>query len=572
MKEIIKVALLRQFGECNGYGLPEGCPKEYKDMDKRHMLADWLEQNASNDGPFIVEKLKDGSVSYEYLSAKRIGDDELGNDIYDDALTRFVVTEVDASRPWMIFGTYDGYFDGQWNCRESVYYLDKGVAQNQIIPDEIFIEPEDYHYHAEADRSHMILLGKHYGSTVSIVLSPKNIEGASDCLFHARTMKDAVRIFNQCAAWGRTVDTFLLDADFDSIEKSNGRSLKGYKILLWLEKRLAIDLDFILPRKIEVFTNNRFGLSDILRAMYGEKNVKYGPGRNKLVALWDGKPRLKDEEMDKVKRNFKEVASETLRIIAEREYKIGWETIDLPWDEWYSSVRVYSPQTSKIWFSTDKIEHYMQEKMCRFSVTNEDSLRASGRFKEPTVLNFASAKYPGGGFLKGASAQEESLCCCSTLFASLSSKEAAEMYEFNRENPINTYSDYMLFSPYVVVFRDAEKGLLEKPFVVSVVSVPAPNRSAGARFETDESIKEVLLRRMRRLIVCAIRHGHKNLVLGAWGCGVFRNDPHQVASCFRQVLIDEKLGFCFDDVCFAVYGKPDNPNLVAFEEVFADCV
>ena len=146
------------------------------------------------------------------------------------------------------------------------------------------------------------------------------------------------------------------------------------------------------------------------------------------------------------------------------------------------------------------------------------------------------------------------------------------MYEFNRENPINTYSDYMLFSPYVVVFRDAEKGLLEKPFVVSVVSVPAPNRSAGARFETDESIKEVLLRRMRRLIVCAIRHGHKNLVLGAWGCGVFRNDPHQVASCFRQVLIDEKLGFCFDDVCFAVYGKPDNPNLVAFEEVFADCV
>ena len=300
--------------------------------------------------------------------------------------------------------------------------------------------------------------------------------------------------------------------------------------------------------------------------------VRFGLGDYKLIAVWDGSHRLTDREMDKVKRNFKEIASETLRIIGEREYKIGWKTITLPWDEWYSSVRVFSPERAKTWLSTDNIEYYMQEKMCRFSVTNEDSFRAASRFKEPTVLNFASAKYPGGGFLNGASAQEESLCRCSTLFASLSSKEAAEMYEFNRENPINAYSDYMLFSPYVVVFRDAEKGLLEKPFVVSVVSVPAPNRSAGAKFESDESIKEVLLRRIRRLIICAIRHGHRNLVLGAWGCGVFRNDPHQVAPCFRQVLIDEKWGYCFDEVCFAVYGKQGNPNLAAFEEVFSDMI
>ena len=172
--------------------------------------------------------------------------------------------------------------------------------------------------------------------------------------------------------------------------------------------------------------------------------------------------------------------------------------------------------------------------------------------------------------MDGSSGQEELLCRCSTLFASLSSKEAAEMYEFNRDNPINTYSDYMLFSPYVVVFRDAEKGLLKKPFVVSVVSVPAPNRGEEARHEPEETIREVLLRRIRRILVCAMEYHHRNLVLGAWGCGALKNDPRQVASCFRQVLVDEKLGYCFDDVCFAVYGQPGNPNLGAFEEVFKD--
>lgn len=139
----IKVALFRQFGECNGYGLPEGCPKEFGDIDKRHLLADWLEQNASNDGPFIVEKAKDGSVSYEYLSARLISDDELGRDIFEDALTRLVVVEVDVSRPWMVFSVRYTYNYESPECCEDVYYLDKGNKHNQIIPDCIDIETED---------------------------------------------------------------------------------------------------------------------------------------------------------------------------------------------------------------------------------------------------------------------------------------------------------------------------------------------------------------------------------------------------------------------------------------------
>ena len=135
--------MFRQIGECNGYGLPEGCPKEFEDVDKRHLLADWLEQKASNDGPFIVEKAKDGSVSYEYLSARLIGDDELGRDFFDDALTRLVVVEVDASRLWMVFSVRYTYNYESPECCEDVYYLDKGNKHNQIIPDCIDIETED---------------------------------------------------------------------------------------------------------------------------------------------------------------------------------------------------------------------------------------------------------------------------------------------------------------------------------------------------------------------------------------------------------------------------------------------
>ena len=71
------------------------------------------------------------------------------------------------------------------------------------------------------------------------------------------------------------------------------------------------------------------------------------------------------------------------------------------------------------------------------------------------------------------------------------------------------------------------------------------------------------------MLIWAVKNGNKNLVLGAWGCGVFKNNPYQVASCFRQVLVDEGYGYCFDEVCFVVYGKPNNRNLAAFKKVFA---
>lgn len=83
------------------------------------------------------------------------------------------------------------------------------------------------------------------------------------------------------------------------------------------------------------------------------------------------------------------------------------------------------------------------------SIVAKDSFQAAGDFENPLVMNFANAHKPGGGFEMGATAQEESLCRCSTLFASISSEKAQEMYRYNNSHVSSVESDYMLVSEYV---------------------------------------------------------------------------------------------------------------------------
>ena len=70
------------------------------------------------------------------------------------------------------------------------------------------------------------------------------------------------------------------------------------------------------------------------------------------------------------------------------------------------------------------------------------------------------------------------------------------------------------------------------------------------------------------MLKIAAENGYRNLVLGAWGCGAFGNKPEAVAEHFRQVLIDEEYGKCFDNVCFAIYGRTDSRNFTVFNDVF----
>ncbi|MBQ5333248.1 MAG: TIGR02452 family protein [Oscillospiraceae bacterium] len=258
------------------------------------------------------------------------------------------------------------------------------------------------------------------------------------------------------------------------------------------------------------------------------------------------------------------VAKETIRITAEGKYTLSGNTVDLPQKD-YKEVIVYSPEAGAALPDIKK-----DGELCRITVINADSFQAARGFDDPFVMNFANAHCPGGGFMLGANAQEEALCRCSTLYASISSEKAAEMYRYNNSHISMTESDYMLLSPNVCVFRNEKCELLEMPFSAAVITIPAPNRYGAAMLASGKLIAETMTRRMRIMLKIAAKNGYKNLILGAWGCGAFGNDPSDVAGHFRTVLIDEGYGYGFDNVCFAVYGREDGRNISAFRRIFKD--
>lgn len=213
-------------------------------------------------------------------------------------------------------------------------------------------------------------------------------------------------------------------------------------------------------------------------------------------------------------------------------------------------------------------------------VTGETTLEAAARIvaeaghEEPLCLNFASAKNPGGGFLSGSQAQEESLARSSGLYACL--LPHAEMYEHNRRLSSALYSDHLIYSPGVPVFRDDTGQLLATPYQVAFLSAPAVNAGAVRRNQPEQAsqIERVLEARLERVLWVARRHGHQTLVLGAWGCGVFGNQPEVVARLFaKQLLGSGRFRGQFARLVFAVYDRSERQEvLTAFQQALAEAL
>ncbi len=205
-------------------------------------------------------------------------------------------------------------------------------------------------------------------------------------------------------------------------------------------------------------------------------------------------------------------------------------------------------------------------------VTSEGSMQAARRLAEAggdrvAVLNFASARNPGGGYLRGAKAQEEDLCRSALLYRCL--LEAPDYYEAHRASPDLRYSDRVIWSPQVPVIRDGRGDLLAEPYTVSFLTSPAPNAGQLALRSPDRpvDVRDLLAVRAARVLAVAAQHGVRELVLGAWGCGVFRNDPAVVAEAFETALTEH--GAAFDRVVFAVWDRtPVSANRAAFERRF----
>jgi uncharacterized protein (TIGR02452 family) len=198
-------------------------------------------------------------------------------------------------------------------------------------------------------------------------------------------------------------------------------------------------------------------------------------------------------------------------------------------------------------------------------VTFESTLAAARRAGPGSAsLVFASARNPGGGFLGGAEAQEESIARSSALYACQLTQP--EFYAAHRASRDLRYSDRVIYSPSVPVFRNDKGTLLESPHTTAMLTCAAPNRGAIRDPETAATVPEVLRARAARVLEVAAVHGHRALVLGAWGCGVFRNDAAVVAEAFAHAL---KSVPHFDSVVFAIRDRlPDTPVYRTFAATF----
>jgi uncharacterized protein (TIGR02452 family) len=196
-------------------------------------------------------------------------------------------------------------------------------------------------------------------------------------------------------------------------------------------------------------------------------------------------------------------------------------------------------------------------------VRNCGSFSPINEFENCCVLNFASAVHAGGGYIRGAQAQEECLCRQSDLYEELKLQE--DFYNYHNQNKSELHSDWMLYTKNVTVFRDEFYYLVE-PKTCSVITAAAPRNVPGkTKFE---DIEKCFYSRIEKILTICQHHNHKNIVLGAWGCGVFRNSPNHVSRYFKEIL---DKGWDFENVIFAVYdNSKDLENLNSFKRRFCE--
>jgi uncharacterized protein (TIGR02452 family) len=239
-------------------------------------------------------------------------------------------------------------------------------------------------------------------------------------------------------------------------------------------------------------------------------------------------------------------------------------------------VRSYTPSDTK---RLEREQAYRSaEHDTAFEVTPETSTQAAERLirgegeSAVGVLNFASARNPGGGYLRGARAQEEDLCRCSALYTTL--LQAPDYYDAHRTDRDTRYSHRVIYSPDVPAYRDNKSRLLPEPYQVSFLTSPAPN--AGALRRSDPGalagIRDLIVERAARVLAVALHHGVRVIVLGAWGCGVFANDPENVAGVFAFHLgAGGAFAGRFERVVFAVYDTSAAQSTIeAFRDAFPE--
>lgn len=250
-----------------------------------------------------------------------------------------------------------------------------------------------------------------------------------------------------------------------------------------------------------------------------------------------------------------------------------------------------SVETQQLILECDTMPEIDQKKFnlpAQVIVSKKRSYEAASAYKDRKVCvhNFASASNPGGGVTRGANAQEECLCRCSDLYFCLNTPEMwGGFYKPHREAKDPIHNDDIIYTPDVVVFKTDSAYPKMMPetdwYKVNVITCAAPNLrecpsnpfNSGdgnkAVRVSDEELKVIHEKRMRRILDVAFLNGNEVIILGAFGCGAFSNNPKVVAEAAKNVI--EEYRYAFKVIEFAVYCSPrDEQNYKIFNEIILE--
>ena len=194
------------------------------------------------------------------------------------------------------------------------------------------------------------------------------------------------------------------------------------------------------------------------------------------------------------------------------------------------------------------------------------------QFSKIAVLNFANPHEPGGGVRRGAMAQEECLCRCSDLYNVLAQPYFLKhYYQYHYQSCDYYFSDRLIYSPDITVIKsdDSLPQVLDSPFCVDVITCAAPYITDSADKTADELLV-IYQSRIKNILEVAMSKNVDCLILGAFGCGAFHNNPDIMAKAFAQLLVQEQYAKFFKKVVFAIKRTGNFcPNIYSFEQAFS---
>ena len=241
-----------------------------------------------------------------------------------------------------------------------------------------------------------------------------------------------------------------------------------------------------------------------------------------------------------------EMLQDTLSILNRGYYSIGNKKKKLKLSRAeMEAADVYLPRELQVISEYKDFQHIHVIGRCGYGCENMDSFSLARKRSEQVsydlgkkgakpilVLNLANPVNPGGGVRRGAKAQEEDLCRKSSLLLSLESRNALPYYDYNRS--LHTYmgSDAIVIHPQVEIIKDENGNLLDDSVIVAVMTCAAPMLKNGMEGMSQQEYEAMMYQRITGMLNVAAYLGYKHLVLGAFGCGAFRNDARVVSDLF----------------------------------------